>query len=104
MKKILRLPIFFVFLLIPVLAQNNTSSGVASDPQECIGDYVYSSGYDNAVFKIMADGKYKYNTSDDCFCQIWRESGSYDLRDNIIHFKITTKTPNNYNLLDPEQA
>lgn len=104
MKRILYLPIVFALFLTPALAQNNIPAAAASDAKDFIGEYIYSNGYVGAFFKIIGDGKYEYTTFSDCCDPVWRESGSYALRGNLLHFKITTKTLNDYNLLDPKQA
>jgi hypothetical protein len=104
MKPILYLPIIFALVLTPALAQNNISKVAPSDPKDFIGEYIYSSGYVGAFFKINGDGEYEYATFSDCCDPVWRESGSYVLGDNVVHFKVTTKTLNDYNLLDPKQA
>lgn len=103
MKRILYLPIIFFLLISPGLAQNNIPAVAPPNPKEIVGEYVYSSGYVGAIFKIMEDGKYEYITFSDCCDPVWEESGTYALRDNLLHFKITKKTLNQYNLLDPKQ-
>lgn len=102
-KPILSLPIIFALLLTPALAQDNIPT-TASDPKEFIGEYIYSNGFVGAFFKILDDGKYEYSTFSDCCDPVWSESGRYALRDNLLHFNITRKTLNEYNLLDPKQA
>jgi hypothetical protein len=103
MKPILYLLIIFALFLTPALAQNHIPV-IAADSKEFVGEYNYSSGFVGAVFKIIGDGKYEYYTFSDCCDPVWRESGSYTLRDNLLHFQITTKTLNKYNLFDPKQA
>jgi hypothetical protein len=104
MKRIFFLPIIAALFLVPALAQHPIPAEAAHDPKALIGKYIYSSGFVGAVYTIIGDGKYEYMTFSDCCDPVWRESGSYALRDNVFHFKCTTKTLNDYNLLDPRQA
>jgi hypothetical protein len=103
MEPILYLLIVLSLLLTPALGQKNVSA-TAADPKEFIGEYIYSSGFTGAFFKLLDDGKYEYTTFSDCCDSVWGESGTYSLSDNLVHFVVTRKTLNGYNLLDPEQA
>lgn len=108
MKRILYLLLTFILVLFPAWAQNPSPSTANSDLQELAGNYIYSSGFVGAEFVLSGDGKYRYNTFSDCCDPVWMESGSYALQDNVLHFKATEKTlqeyRRKYNLLDPEQA
>jgi hypothetical protein len=104
MKRVLFLPIIVASFLTPSLAQKSVPEKPASDTQALIGEYIYSSGFVGAYIKILSDGRYEYFTFSDCCDPVWRELGSYVLTDNLLHFKITTKTLNDYNMLDPKQA
>ena len=98
------LSIFLALLLPPALAQNSTSAVTTSGPNELIGEYIYSSGFVGASYKISADETYEYMTFSDCCDPVWRESGSYALKENLLHLKIATKTLNGYDMLDARQA
>ena len=104
MKRILSWPIIFTLLLSHVRAQNKIPAVAASDPKELVGTYTYSSGFVSAVYEISADGKFRYYTGSDCCDPVWKELGSYSLAGNLLHFKVTTKTLNNYDVLDQKKA
>src|SRR5215471_14061657 len=97
--------IFFASVVTSAPAQVNNQVAAADDSKkELIGEYLYSTGFDGASYTIRFDGVYEYVTFSDCCDPVWRESGSYTLRDNLLHFTITTKTLNGYDVLDPKQA
>lgn len=102
MKRVLYLPIILTLLFISTSAQSNNSATTVL--KDFVGQYVYSSGFVGANYKLTDDGKFEYNTFSDCCDPIWRESGTYTFKDNQLHFKVSVKTLNEYNLLDPKQA
>lgn len=101
---ILYLLIFLVLAFASVSAQSNVSENIADNTKEVVGEYVYSSGFVGAIYKITADGKFEYSTFSDCCDPVLKEFGTYILKDNQLHFKISQKTLNDYNLLDSKQA
>jgi|SRR5215813_12997870 len=101
-KQSVLLPILLTWFLAPALAQNSTPPTAAFDTRELIGIYVYNTGFVGASYVILSDGKYEYGTFSDCCDPGLFESGSYALRDNVLHFKGTTKTLNRQNFVDPE--
>lgn len=104
MKQVLHLSIILALLFSPALAQSNSSATVTPNLKEFVGQYVDSGGFVGASYKITDDGKFEYSTFSDCCDPVWREIGNYTLKDNQLHFKISKKTLNNYDLLDPKQA
>jgi hypothetical protein len=104
MKRVFSLPLIFALFLTSALAQNNTPAAAALDAKELTGDYIWSTGFVGAYYKLLSDGTYEYFTISDCCDPVWRETGSYSLRDKLLHFKVTTKTLNGHNMLDPKQA
>ena len=103
MKRISYLPIVFALFLISASAQSNNSVTVTPNQKDFVGSYIYSSGFVGASYKITDDGKFEYSTFSDCCDPVWREIGNYALKDNQLHFKVSKKILNNYDLLDPKQ-
>ncbi len=101
MRPILYLPIILTLLLITASAQSNNSA--TATVKEFVGQYVFSSGYVGANYKLTDDGKFEYSTFSDCCDPVWGQIGTYALKDNQLHFKISKKTLNKYDLLDPKQ-
>jgi hypothetical protein len=104
MKRSISPPAIFLLLLAPALAQQNTLTRPLSDAKELIGEYVYSSGFYGAYYRILSDARFEYSTFSDCCDPVWSESGSYALNGSILHCKVTTKTLNEFNLLDSKEA
>lgn len=104
MRRVFSLPLIFVLFLTSVLAQNNTPAATAFDTKELTGEYIWSTGFVGASYELRGDGSFEYRTSSDCCDPVWRETGSYSVKDNVLHLKVITKTLNKYNMLDPNQA
>lgn len=104
MKRVFSLPLIFALFLTAALAQNNTPTAAAFDVKELAGEYIYSTGFVGSSFTLSKDGSFVYGTFSDCCDPVWRDAGSYTVKDNFMHFKVTQKTLNGYDLLDPKQA
>lgn len=81
----------------------NTFSQTIYLPKDVAGNYINSDGYVGGRFNLMADGKYEYESFSDCCDPVWREIGSFEVKETIIHLKINKHTLNKYNLLDPKE-
>lgn len=104
MDRIIILSVFLALVFTTVPAQDKNPATASNNLKEFAGRYVYSSGFVGAVYNIADDGKFEFNTFSDCCDPVWRETGIFTLIDNQLHFKISRKTLNSYDLLDPKQA
>jgi hypothetical protein len=97
MKKYSALPILFFLFVINAFSQANFTL------KDLAGVYIFSSGFVGASFSLKDDGKYEYRTFSDCCDPVWKQVGTYTIKENVVHFKIIQYTLNEYNLFDPKE-
>lgn len=97
MKKYSALPILFFLFVI------NAFSQLTYTLKDLAGTYVYSSGFVGASFSLKGDGSYEYRTFSDCCDPVWKQVGTYTIKENVVHFKIIQYTLNQYNLFEPKE-
>lgn len=100
--------LFVFFWLLLTMVSSSISVGQLSEaPKDSSttidGKYIYSTGFVGATYKL-SKGKLEFNTFSDCCDPVWRESGTYVLIEDKLHFKIDAKTLNGRNMLDAAEA
>lgn len=94
---------YFTLLILFFLFVINAFSQTTYTLKDLAGTYVYSSGFVGASFSLKDDGKYEYRTFSDCCDPVWKQVGTYAIKENVVHFKIIQYTLNQYNLFDPKE-
>lgn len=101
MRNIFHLLLIFSSCAV-ALAQSNSS---ISNLADITGSYALSNGYVGSAYNFTADGEYESETFSDCCDPVWKETGTYELKENgKLHLKIIKKTLEQYNMLDPKEA
>ncbi|MGD9590304.1 MAG: hypothetical protein AB7Q37_11795 [Pyrinomonadaceae bacterium] len=93
-----------LLLALTAMGQNSPVPETASPTTDLAGEYLYSSGYVGANYKLFGDGRFEYSSFSDCCDPVWREAGTFVLEGDQLQLRLTTKTLNEYNLLDAKQA
>lgn len=102
MKMILLL-VFLTVFLCPAFARTKIQPPRKSSFHDLIGTYSCSDGFTNASYKIVDGSQYVFATWTDAGPGKM-ETGSYTVKDDLIHIRVSAKSQGVYNLLDPEQA